>query len=69
MPKPRPVARNADRNPNLGAQSMPYTKSGEMKPYKKSPYMAMAMSPGGGNSIRAKNQARIAKQPKRHTPR
>jgi len=62
VPKPRAVARNADRNPNLG-ESKVEGKHGYKMPKPKSKSMGTMMS----NSIRAANVKRMHKGMK-HNP-
>lgn len=66
MPKPRAVARNADRNPNLEV-SMEGKHGYKMPKPKKSMKMDYSMSYGMKNSIRAANLKRMHKG-KSHNP-
>lgn len=66
MPKPRPVARNADRNPNLNGDKMMEGKHGYKMPKMKDAYK-MKMTPMA-NSIRATNLKRMGKNKMSHNP-
>lgn len=62
MPKPRAVARNADRNPNLGGSTMEGKHGYKMPKSKKMSYSSKMKSGSKmSNAIRAANVKRMGK--------